>query len=65
MMEKSRRLFFRKLGIFAAAPAVGIAKAIGASPAPLPKPPFETDQILEAKDLNDRFNAIHDRLDSI
>ena len=64
-MDANRRRFFSKVGLVVAAPAVGVAKVAGITPKSEVPKPFETGDILTAKELNGRFDAIHRRIDGL
>lgn len=61
-MDQARRLFFRRAGLIAAAPAVGIAKVIGIKPAIAAPATFGNGEILTAEMLNEEFSKIREQI---
>lgn len=61
-MDKSRRGFFRRAGLVAAVPTVGVAKVIGVRPE-LPAPAtFRNGDCLTAEALNEEFDKLRNMI---
>ena len=64
-MNETRRIFFRKVGVFVAAPVVGLAKVLCATPKPPALEPFRNGDVLTAESLNNKFRRLDERIDGI
>mgnify|MGYP001619360895 CR=1 FL=1 len=64
-MNKNRRMFFLRTAALSATPIVGVAKVCGVVEKPKAPRPFETGGLLTAKDLNDQFDYVCQRLDAL
>lgn len=64
-MNPSRREFFRRAGLVAAIPTLGVAKVVGIKPALAAPAAFSAGMVLTAEMLNHEFFKIHEIINSI